>query len=122
MVRLFAGDFWGEGDTSALRAFDHADLENPTILWRSDDPFESAINFWVFEMQAGSMYPRDVALRLVAYGDYDVDQVSDLCRIVPLMEAPEAFDDSTADSDLAEQVARECPEIPVRILPFEEQR
>lgn len=83
-LRLVSGDVLGDGDVVAHRIFNLADPEQSSFLWRTNDPFENSINFWVMQMWSDSL-DDNFDLRFAAYGNYDDEDPQELCRIVDLM-------------------------------------
>lgn len=106
-LRLLSGDVLGDGDEVAEQIFDLADPQQPALLWRTDDPFEGSINFWILQMWSNSM-SENLELKYAAYGLYDPDDPSEMCRIVDLMGGGVVV--YTADADLLSQGAGQtCP-------------
>jgi len=64
----------------AQEILDRSDPASPAFLFRSGDPAEGMINFWLLEMRADSMSERN-DLRVYSYGIYE-DTTEDLCAIV----------------------------------------
>jgi hypothetical protein len=106
MDRLLAGDIYGDGDQLAEQIFEYATADQAHLMWRSADPLEGSVNFWVLEMWADSM-TANLDLRFAAYGLYDVEDPADLCKIVTLMGGDVIV--HTADPGLAAAVAAQCP-------------
>jgi hypothetical protein len=79
--RILADDF-GVNDDVAERIFALSDPEHPYLLWRSGDPHEDSINFWLLQMRANSV-KQNTELRVFAYGHGH--SVGDLCAIVAAM-------------------------------------
>jgi hypothetical protein len=101
--RILADDF-GANDDVAERIFSLSDPESPHLLWKSADPAEGSINFWLLQMRADpTKEHRD--LRVFAYGHGD--SVDDLCDIVTAMGGRVTV--ITADSSLPAAVAAACP-------------
>ena len=104
-----SGDVIGDGDQVAERIFALADPQQSAFLWRTNDPFEGTINFWVLQMWSDSL-GENFDLRVAAYGTYDDEDPSELCRIVDLMGGGTQV--YTADQDLLDLGAEEaCPEV-----------
>ena len=114
MLRLVSGDVLGDGDQVAERIFELAHPEQSAFLWRTNDPFEGSINFWVLQMWSDSM-SQNLELKYAAYGLYDASDPSELCRIVELMGGGTVV--YTADTELLEQGASvACPGSGIRLV------
>ena len=113
VVRVVTGDFWPGGDDVAYRIFANANIESPTLEWATEDPSEGLINFWTMQIQ--SDWPTDdVSLNVAAYGVLvGLDSVEELCRIIPLMNAPTTV--RTADPDLTAALEDECPNVDAEV-------
>jgi hypothetical protein len=115
--RLVSGNALGDGDQVAERIFSLSDPDQSALLWRTNDPFEASINFWVLQMWADSL-DDNFDLRFAAYGNYDDDDPAELCRIVALMGGGTKV--YTADKELLAQGARDtCPGAEIFLLDSE---
>lgn len=111
--RVLGGHFAGEGDEVAERIFTLSDPEQSNLLWRTDDPYEGTINFWVLQLWSDSM-SKNLELKYAAYGQYDVDKVDDLCRIVGLMGGGTIV--HTSDMGLAAEVNESCGNLDATVV------
>lgn len=111
--RIVTGQVLGEGDEIAERIFDYATPEQSHFLWHTDDAFEGAVNFWVMQSWSDTM-SGEFELKRAAYGLYDHDDLGDLCDIVGWMGGGTIV--HTAEADLAERVADECPSTPMTVV------
>jgi len=105
-ARVLEGDVFGSGDTVADKVFKLTNPEKPNVLWHTNDPSESAINFWVLQMWAGPSN-KNLKLKYAAYGLYGDKKVSVLCKIIGLMGGTANV--YTAERNLAAQVEAACP-------------
>lgn len=115
LVSIVTGDFFsvGQGDRVFHRVAEMTELEHPTLLWRSGDPDEDWILFWIIQMSAHGV--EDVELRKYAYY-HDSGSIADLCEIRRLMGGPVAV--ITASSEVAAEAAATCPGAgPVQLVP-----
>jgi len=123
LVRILAGGVWHAGDHSARLIIDNVG-EN-TILYRSGEPDEAFINFWLLEFGKGAM-DGDGALRGFSFAGYrelrDTGSsqpvtLEELCSLLPLLE-PDAVV-LTGDHTVREQIATACDasDTTVRVLP-----
>ena len=113
IILVLAGKSYGPKDRVAESIIRFADVSSPTIFWNSGRADESAINFWVLDMQSGRV-GEDFALREAAYGEYDVGKVADLCRIARLVGTP--LNVVTADLRLSSELVAACPAARVRVV------
>jgi len=102
LVRILVSGY-GTGDTTENEIFASADLNAPTLWWKSGDPFESTIDFWVLQMQAKNVITGD-ALHSAAYG---INGLSGLCTVIDHIHVPLTI--RTADPALAGQLSAMCP-------------
>ncbi|WP_345801872.1 hypothetical protein AAIB33_01855 [Microbacterium sp. AZCO] len=103
LARIVTGDFFSaSGDHVFDRVVAMADAESPSVLWRSGDPDEGGIMFWVLQMAATDV--DDLPIRTLAYYR-DSTTVDDLCELGRLMGP--GLEVITADPGLADQAA-EC--------------
>lgn len=111
IFRIVTGNYLGAGvgDSTARAIFEYVDTESPSLLWRSGIRNEPMIDFWAMQMQANSLSGA-FQLRYLAYGNYRLDKVSDLCRILELMGGHVRV--VTRDPQLADEVASKCPAVP----------
>src|SRR5690606_34431762 len=65
--RLVTGEFLGDGDQVAEQIFELATLDQAHVLWKSGDPYEGSINFWVLQLWSDSM-TENIDLKHFAYG------------------------------------------------------
>lgn len=111
--RILAGSLYGPHDQVANTVLDFADSTSPTILWATHRSEETAIDFWVLEMQASSV-GGSFGLRKAAYGLYDVNRVANLCHISGLAKAPLRV--YSPDIDLVRKLAVTCPSADIRVV------
>lgn len=114
LVRPLLGQFFvdGYGDRFFERVTALTDAPSASILWRTGDPDEAAINFWIIQMLSSRVDNDE--LRTYAYVR-DPDSVEELCRIRALMGPPVIV--WTADSVTAEEVEANCADLgPVRLV------
>lgn len=118
-LRLVSGDVLGDGDQVAERVFALADPQQSAFLWRTKDPFEGSMNFWVLQMWSDSM-SENLELKYAAYGLYDATDPLELCRIVDLMGGGTVV--YTADRDLLDRGADEaCPDSDITLVAVDEE-
>lgn len=106
LKRIFDGAFFGSGDTSFDTLVALADRQPPNLLWRSGDPLEKGINFWLMQTRAG-LADKNFDLRYAAY-TYQGTDVNELCKIGGLMGP--GLRVHTADNLVPVEVSRTCPE------------
>jgi hypothetical protein len=106
-ARVLEGDVFGSGDTVAEKVFRLTNPEQPNVLWHTNDPSESAINFWVLQAWAGPSN-KNLKLKYAAYGLYGDKKISVLCKIIGLMGGTANV--YTAERDLATQIQVACPD------------
>lgn len=115
LVSIVTGDFFsvGTGDRVFHRVDELTRADESTMLWRSGDPDEDWILFWIIQMSAGDV--DDIELRAYAYY-HDIQSIDDLCTIRELMGAPVTV--ITADPELVLQAQQACPDLgPVVLQP-----
>ena len=100
--RIINDDF-GFNNSSVDRLLTLSDPAHPQLLWRSSDPSEGFVNFWLLQMRAGSTV-QNQKLRVLAYG-YG-DQIQDLCGIATAMGPPITV--HTADGSLQSAIDSYC--------------
>jgi hypothetical protein len=105
--RVMDGHFFGQGDVSFERLVQLADQSPPNLLWRSGDPMEPGINFWLIQTRAG-LANKNFDLRYAAYV-YKGRDVQELCKIVMLMGGDVRV--HTADPRVPADVSAKCPEL-----------
>lgn len=110
---ILGGNVMGDGDTVTDEILALADPEQSHFLWHSDNPYEGVINFWVLQMWADSM-TENTEVRRAAYGLYDAEDVTELCRIVDLLGGGTIV--HTADATLPEQVDESCEGVSIEIV------
>jgi hypothetical protein len=100
--RVLSGMILAEnaGDSTWDRIFDLADDEPRGILWRSGDPNESFIDFWLVKLASPGF--DDLELHVLAY-TIDTSDVDDLCRFAEIV-GPE-LQVETQDPALPHEVA-----------------
>lgn len=108
LVSMLTGAFFsvGEGDRVFHRVDELTSGEDSSILWRSGDPDEDWILFWLIQMSAESV--GDVDLRTFAYY-HDSSSIDDLCTIRQLMGPPVTV--VTADPEVVSGAALSCPDL-----------
>lgn len=117
--RLVSGSALGDGDQVAERIFTLSDPDQSAFFWRTNDPFEDSINFWVLQMWSDSL-SGNFDLRYVAYGNYDKTDPLELCRVVDLMGGGTIV--YTADAALLRQGADDaCPGSGIRLVAVDDE-
>lgn len=106
--KLISGQFLGQGDEVADQIFSLADPEHANLLWKTHEKYEGSVNFWVMQLWSNSM-TKNLELKRDAYGLYDANKTSSLCRIVTLMGGRVTV--HTADTHLAAELDASCPTI-----------
>lgn len=113
MYRLVAGDVLGTGDQVAEQIFTLATPQESALLWRTDNPYQGSINFWVLQMWSDSM-SENLELKRAAYALHDSADISELCRVVTLMGGHTVV--YTADRHLLARGAEEaCPGLGIKL-------
>lgn len=120
--RVLTGRTWLMGNAATERIFVLADPARPGILWRSGDPDEALINFWVVSTGRGHIGGDETlrAFSFVGYreyratGAYDDSDPADLCAILPSLT--DTIEIHTTDAGLADSVARVCGPSTVHIV------
>lgn len=106
-VRILGGFGIGHGDVAAERIFELADPQQPRILWESNIPEESTVNFWLWQMTSESL-DDGFALRAAAYNSAAFTEVSQLCSVLHLTGPnSEVLTESTR---LAADLVETCPD------------
>jgi hypothetical protein len=106
-ARILEGKVWGAGDDVANRLFALADPRQPRLLWKSGDPHEGSIDFWLLQMQVKSIAD-GFDLRRAAYNIGFETTTSQLCTDLGLIG--HRVEILTADRDLAAGLRGQCPE------------
>lgn len=106
LTRIMDGAFFGSGDTAFDELVSLADRQPPNLLWRSGEPLESGIDFWLMQTRAG-LDDKNFDLRYAAYTFVGKD-VKELCTIAGLMGPGVRV--HTADPFVPVEVSRTCPE------------
>lgn len=104
--QVLSGRSLGPADQVAERVSALADARRSHFLWNSGDEFEQQVNLWVVQLWADTLQG-NFDLRYAAYGLYDHNDVTELCRIVGLLGGDTIV--HTAETDLAARVAQTCP-------------
>ncbi len=112
-VRILAGNVVGIGDNVAQEIFALADTRKPRILWKSQNPHEDMINFWLLEMASESVKD-GFALRTAAYNAFTMTHTSQLCSVLYLIGPGTQV--LTSSPALSSEVTNECPSVGASII------
>jgi hypothetical protein len=104
LVRIVTGDYFTDGGDDRVfhRVVELSATHPREILWKSGDPDEASIMFWMIQMASSGV--DDTELRHFAYYR-DVDSSSDLCMVRKLLGPPVTV--VTADPSVV-GLARPC--------------
>lgn len=124
-VRILSGSIWHTGDRAADQIIALSRPGRLGILWKSGDPDEAMIDFWVLVSNGGDLagdpYLRDIAFTAYrayrATGTWHNDQIADLCTIVTGLKEPVMV--RTRDAALPDALASACPATDDRVSVIE---
>lgn len=103
--RMVRGHFIGTDDHAAEVVMEYARLDEPHVLWRSGDPAESSINFWLLQLWGNSM-TENIDIKYYAYGVTPFTEPDELCSLAEHIGQPLAV--HTSDADAARQAEAVC--------------
>jgi hypothetical protein len=106
LPKLLTGQVLGQGDKVADQIFELSNPEQANFLWKTPEKFEGSVNFWVLQLWSNSM-SKNLELKRMAYGLYDANKTSSLCRIVTLLGGRVTV--HTGDHNLAAELNSTCP-------------
>ena len=106
LPKILSGEYLGKGDQVTDRIARLSNPDQANVLWKSGNPNEGTINFWVLQLWADSM-SSNIELKRIAYGLYDPKKTESLCTIVALMGGK--VNVYTADSNLRNKLMSACP-------------
>ena len=104
---ILAGEVMGEGDEVANQIFALSDPRNPRVLWKTGDPYESTIDFWLPQMQVDSVAD-EFELRSAAYEIGAHTTTEELCQDLEFADAGTEI--LTADPDVVDEFPIYCPD------------
>ncbi len=78
--RMIRGKFIGSDDSAARTVMQYARLDEPHVLWRSGDPDETSINFWLLQLWGNSMSD-NIDIKYYAYGVTSFAAPDELCGL-----------------------------------------
>ena len=110
--RVLQGNYYGDGDALAQSVFELSSLEEAHFLWKTSDPNEGSVNFWLLQIWSDSM-SQNLELKYYAYGVYDHEDVASICLIAEAVDAPLTV--HTGVPNLESQLQELCPEIPIAV-------
>lgn len=122
LTRILTGSIWHTGDRAAEKILTLSDPSAPGILWKSGNPDEAMIDFWVLVTRGGDLVG-DQELRAIAFvayreyratGTFDDSDIAPLCRVVTLMKPTPTV--HTSSSGLEAELRGACPAVLPRVV------
>jgi hypothetical protein len=115
VYRILAGTAYGAGDQisdDVLNTRAGGDLE---FFWKSGNPNESQINFWVLSDYANTLRPSGQFFREYAYRIYDAKDDTTVCKLAKA--AGGKLTVHTADPTIPGSLAEKCPDMSITVVP-----
>jgi hypothetical protein len=113
VARVLAGNFLGDADHVLNRILSYEETGKLNFLWKTGDPVEGAINFWILQDRANTLTPAGHEFRLYAYAIYDQDDVNSICTLAELNGGSLVV--TTADSSVSSQLSAACPQLDITV-------
>ena len=104
LERILSGSFQAPSDETATYIFALSDPEQRGLLWQSDVPSESSVDYWLLQLAADSM-TENQELRVLAYRVNSME-TADLCEIARALPGIEVY---TVSERLQDELDIECP-------------
>ena len=113
-LRVLAGNFLGHSDDVVNEILSYSQTGKLHYLWKTGEPFEGSVNFWLLQDRANTLMPSGHEFRLYAYGINDQDPVTAMCKLATLNGGSLIV--NTQDTSIASKLAIACPQSDIVVV------
>jgi hypothetical protein len=114
VYRVVAGNYFGSGDSLVNEILDTRSGGELEFFWKSANPNEGGINFWVLQDYANTLRPPGHEFRVYAYASYDATSTSTVCTLARMNSGRLIV--HTAEGGLAGELAGQCPDMSITVV------